>query len=75
MGQTEAQGEPEPEESPVREAVLDAVGGAIRIAGGMVQMAVGITRLLVAAALKAAAVAEGAVEATDQDGEKPEPPE
>jgi hypothetical protein len=73
MDKTEEQGEPEARNSPVREAILDTVGGAIRIAGGMVQMAVGMTRLLAAVVLRGAAVAEGAVEATDRDGENPEP--
>lgn len=72
MGETEEPRTPEPEESAVREAVLDTVGGAIRVAGGMVQMVVGITRLVAAAVFKASAAAEGAIEATDR-GEKPKP--
>jgi hypothetical protein len=47
--------------------------GALRIVGGMVQMAAGITRLLAVAVLKAAAAAEEAVKATEEDEEKPEP--
>lgn len=45
--------------------------GALRIFGGMVQMAAGITRLLAVAVLKAAAAAEDAVEATEEDDDEP----
>jgi hypothetical protein len=45
--------------------------GALRIVGGMVEMAAGITKLLAVAVLKAAAAAEEAVKATEEDEEKP----
>ena len=67
-----AQGEPEPQQSQLGDAVLDAMRGALRILGGMVQMAAGITRLLAVAALKAAAAAADAVEA-DEGRPEPEP--
>ena len=68
-----AQSEPEPQESQLGDAVLDAMRGALRILGGMVQMAAGITRLLAVATLKTAAAAADAVEASEADEEKPEP--
>ena len=68
-----AQSEPEPQESQLGDAVLDSMRGALRILGGMVQMAAGMTRLLAVAVLKAAAAAEKAVEASEEDEEKPEP--
>ena len=73
--QSMAQSEPEPQskESQLGDAVLDAMRGALRILGGMVQMAAGITRLLAMAALKAAAAAADAVEAAEADEEWPEP--
>lgn len=71
MGETVAGGGPEPRESPLSDAVLDTMRGALRIFGGMVQMAAGITRLLAVAVLKAAAAAEDAVEATEEDEDKP----
>lgn len=60
------------------DAVLDAMRGALRILGGMVQMAAGMTRLLAVAVLKAAAAAEHAVETTEDEEEarpraKPKP--
>jgi hypothetical protein len=73
MGGTVAEGEPEPEESQLGDAVLDAMRGALRILGGMVQMTAGMTRLLALAVLKAAAAAERAVEATEEVEEEPEP--
>jgi hypothetical protein len=68
-----AQSEPGPEESQLGDAVHDAMRGALRIIGGMVQMAAGMTRLLAVAVLKAAAAAEKAVEASEEDEEKPKP--
>jgi hypothetical protein len=73
MGGTVAENEPESRESLLGDAVLDAMRGALRIVGGMVQMAAGITRLLAVAVLKAAAAAEEAVKATEEDEEKPGP--
>ena len=63
------QNEPEPQDSQMGEAVLDAMRGALRVLGGMVQMAAGMTRMLAIAVLKAAAAAEHAVETTE-DKEK-----
>lgn len=54
------------------DAVLDALRGGIRILGGVVQLAAGVTRLLAVAALKAADAVQEAVEATE-DEETPEP--
>jgi hypothetical protein len=54
---------------PLRDAVLDAMRGALRILGGMVQMAAGMTRLLAVAVLKAATAADKAVEASEEDEE------
>jgi len=68
-----AQSEPEPEQPQLGDAVLDAMRGALRIIGGMVQMTAGITRLFAVAVLKAAAAAEKAVEASEEDEDKPEP--
>lgn len=67
-----AQDEPEPQQSQLGDAALDAMRGALRILGGMVQMAAGITRLLAVAALRAAAAAADAVEA-DEGRPEPEP--
>jgi hypothetical protein len=64
-----AQNEPEPQESQLGDAVLDAMRGALRILGGMVQMAAGMTRLLAVAVLKAATAAEKVVEASEEDEE------
>jgi hypothetical protein len=69
-----AQSEPEPQESQMGDAVLDAMRGALRILGGIVQMATGMTRLLAVAVLKAAAAAEHAVETTeDEERARPRP--
>jgi hypothetical protein len=68
------QSEPEPQESQMGDAVLDAMRGALRILGGIVQMATGMTRLLAVAVLKAAAAAEHAVETTeDEESARPKP--
>ena len=61
-----AQSEPETPEHQLGEAVLDAMRGALRILGGTVQMAAGMTRLLAIAVLKAAAAAERAVGASEE---------
>ena len=65
--------EPEPGGSQLGDAVLDAMRGALRILGGMVQMAAGVTRLFAVAALKAAQVAWDAVEAAEADEDELEP--
>ena len=61
------QNEPEPQDSQMGEAVLDAMRGALRVLGGMVQMAAGMTRMLAIAVLKAAAAAEHAVQTTEDE--------
>jgi hypothetical protein len=61
------QNEPEPQDSQMGEAVLDAMRGALRVLGGMVQMAAGMTKMLAIAVLKAAAAAEHAVETTEDE--------
>jgi hypothetical protein len=71
MAGTVADGAPEPQESQLGDAALDAMRGALRILGRMVQMAAGMTRLFAVAVLKAAEAAEKAVEAA-KDEEKPE---
>jgi hypothetical protein len=71
-----AHNEPEPRESQMGDAVLDAMRGALRILGGMVQMTAGMTRMLAVAVLKVAAAAEHAVETTEDEeraGSKPKP--
>ena len=68
-----AEREPEPGGSQLGDAVLDAMRGALRILGGMVQMAAGITRLVAVAALKAAEAAADAVDAAEADADEPEP--
>ena len=73
MSGTVAEREPEPQGSKLGDAVLDTMRGALRILGGMVQMAAGITRLFAVAALKAAAAASDAVEAAEADEDEPEP--
>jgi hypothetical protein len=55
--------------------VLEALRGALRIVGGMVQVAAGITRLLAVTALRAAEAVQGAVEATEnEENAKSRPP-
>ena len=62
-----AQSEPESPEYQLGDAVIDAMRGALRILGGTVQMAAGMTRLLAIAVLKAAAAAEKAAGASEAD--------
>jgi len=71
-----AQSEPEPQEFQMGDAALEAMRGALRILGGMAQMAAGMTRLVAVAVLKATAAAEHAVETTEDEEEarpKPKP--
>ena len=49
--------------------MLETMRGALRILGGTVQMAVGMTRILAGAVLKVAAVAERAAGASVEDEE------
>jgi hypothetical protein len=65
--------DPEPGRRQLGDALLTTVRGGFRILGGMVQVAAGITKLLAVTAIKAAAVAEGAVEPTEGDDEEPDP--
>ena len=62
-----AQREPGPPEYRLGDAVLETMRGALRILGGTVQMAVGMTRMLAGAVLKVAAVAEKAVRASEDE--------
>jgi len=64
--------EPQERGSDLGDAVLDALRGALRVVGGMVQIAAGITRVLAITALKAATAVEEAVEAS-QENEEPKP--
>ena len=64
-----AQREPRLPEYRLGDAVLETMRGALRILGGTVQMAVGMTRMLAGAVLKVAAVAERAVGASEEDEE------
>jgi hypothetical protein len=73
MSGTVAEREPEPGRSQLGDAVLDTMRGALRILGGMVQMAAGITRLFAVAALKASEAAADAVKAAEADEDEPEP--
>ena len=72
MAETVSDRDPEPKESQLGDAVLDALRGGLRILGGMVQLAAGITRLLAVTALKAAEAVQQAVVATE-DEESQEP--
>jgi len=58
--------------SQLNDAILSAVRGGLRILGGMVQVAAGVTKLLAVTALKAAEAAEAVVEATVTDQEESE---
>jgi hypothetical protein len=73
MSGTVAESEPGPRESPLGDAVLETMRGALRILGGMVQMAAGMTRLFAVAALRAAEAAADAVKAAEADEDEPEP--
>ena len=68
-----AQDDPEPEESALGDAVLDAVRGGLRILGGMVQMAAGMTKFFAVAVLKTADAVEHAVGATEDEEASPYP--
>jgi hypothetical protein len=62
----------EPRRSQLNDAIFSTMRGGFRILGGMVQMAAGITRLVAAAAMKAATVVEGAV-VTDSGDDTQDP--
>jgi hypothetical protein len=59
--------------SQVNDAILSSVRGGLRILGGIVEVAAGVTRLLVDTAIKAVEAAEDAVGATDVVEDQPEP--
>jgi hypothetical protein len=61
---------PTPSRSQLNDAILSTVRGGLRILGGMVQMAAGVTRLLAVTAIKAVEAAEAVVEATEDDEEE-----
>ncbi len=61
--------DPTPARSQVSGAVLIAVRGGLRILGGMVQVAAGVTKLFAVTALKAAEAAEAVVEAAADEEE------
>ena len=65
--------DPAPKRSQANDAILSTVRGGLRILGGMVQVAAGVTRLLAVTAIKAVEAAEAVVEATEVDEEEPEP--
>jgi hypothetical protein len=65
--------DPTPARAQLSDAVLSAVRGGLRILGGMVQVAAGVTKLLAVTALKAAEAAEAVIAATAADEEEPEP--
>jgi hypothetical protein len=65
--------DPAPSRSQLNDAILSTVRGGLRILGGIVQMAAGVTRLLAVTAIKAVEAAEAAVEATEVDEEDAEP--
>jgi class 3 adenylate cyclase len=73
MSRTVAEREPEPRGSQLGDAVLDAMREALRMLGGMVQRAAGITTLFAVATLKAAEAAADAAEAAEADEDEPEP--
>ena len=61
---------PTPSRSQLNDAILSTVRGGLRILGGVVQMAAGVTRLLAVTAIKAVEAAEAVVEATEADEEE-----
>ena len=59
--------------SQLSEAILSTVRGGLRILGGMVQVAAGVTKLFAVTAIKAVEAAEAVVQATEADEEEPMP--
>ena len=57
-----------PTRSQVNDAILSTVRGGLRILGGMVQVAAGVTRLLAVTAMKAVEAAEA-----DEEAAEPKP--
>ncbi len=66
--------DPAPKRSQLNDAILSTIRGGLRIFGGMVQVAAGVTRLLAVTAIKAVEAAEAIVEAAEVDDEEPDPP-
>ena len=64
--------DPAPSLSQLSDAIFSTVRGGLRILGGMVQVAAGVTRLLAVTAIKAVEAAEAVVEAAEVDEEEPE---
>jgi hypothetical protein len=62
-----------PSRSQLSDAILSTVRGSLRILGGMVQVAAGVTRLLAVTAIRAVEAAEAIVEAAEADEEESEP--
>ena len=56
--------------SQLNDAVLSTVRGGMRILGGVVQVAAGVTKLLAVTAIKAVEAAEAVVESTKEDDEE-----
>ena len=63
----------DPLRSQVRDAMLITIRGGLRIFGGVVEVAAGVTTVLIDMTIKAVEAAEAAVEAMDDDdGNDPE---
>ena len=56
--------------SQAREALLFTIRGGLRIVGGMVEMAAGVTTLFIDMTVKAIEAAEEAIEAADDDDDQ-----
>ena len=67
--------DPDALRSQARDAILFTIRGGLRIFGGMVEVAAGVTTLLVDMTVKAIEAAEAAVEAAEaeDDGDDTEP--
>ena len=63
--------DPGPRRSQLNDAILITVRGSLRIIGGMVQVAAGVTRLLAVTAIRAVEAAEAIVEAAEADEDEP----
>lgn len=57
--------DPAPPRSQLSDAIFSTVRGGLRVLGGMVQVAAGVTRLLAITAIKAVEAAEAIVEARE----------
>lgn len=61
-----------PTMSQVNDAILSTARGGLRILGGMVEVAAGVTKLLAVTAIKAVEAAEAIVQAAEVDEEESE---